>query len=66
MGNRTGGAKANKTEQKSIAVGLHKGFITTEVKKTEKQAKQVRQNRLKGKLGKRVRLVRQLVNEVTI
>ncbi len=41
MGNRSNSIKKNTTEQKSIAIGLNKGFVTTEIKKTEKQAKKV-------------------------
>jgi hypothetical protein len=64
MGNRSNSIKKNTTEQKSIAIGLNKGFVTTEIKKTEKQAKQVKQARLKGRAGRRIKLVRQIVNEV--
>ena len=69
MGNRTPAVKKasvnqNTTGQKSIAVGLNKGHVTTEIKKTEKQAKRVQQSRKKGRAGRRVKLVRQIVNEV--
>jgi hypothetical protein len=53
-----------KTQQKNIAVGLNKGFITTPLKRTEKEAKTVKQARTKGRLGRRVKLIRQIVNEV--
>lgn len=69
MGNRTASIKKasihkNTTEQKSIAVGLHRGHVTTEIKRTEKQAARVKQARRKGRAGRRVKLVRQIVNEV--
>ena len=64
MGNRSNSIKKNTTEQKSIAIGLNKGFVTTEIKRTEKQAKLVKQARRKGRAGRRVKLVRQVVNEV--
>lgn len=69
MGNKTAVVKKasvhkNTTEQKSIAVGLNKGHVTTEVKRPEKQSKRVKPARTKGVLGKRVRLVRQITNEV--
>jgi large subunit ribosomal protein L36e len=69
MGNKATAVKKasiqkNTTEQKSIAIGLNKGHVTTEIKKTEKQAKLVPQARKKGRAGRRVRLVRQIVSEV--
>jgi len=44
-----------------IAVGKHKGHKTTSLKANPKN---VRQSRTKGKLGKRVKLIRQVVSEV--
>lgn len=69
MGNRLPAVKKasiykNNTEVKSIAVGLNRGHVTTTVQKTEKQAKRVIQSRKKGRAGRRVKLVRQIVNEV--
>ena len=69
MGNQTTAIKKasiqkNSTEQKSIAVGLNKGHVTTVIKKTEKQLKVVKQARKKGRAGRRVKLVRQVVNEI--
>ena len=52
MGNRSNSIKKNTTEQKSIAIGLNKGFVTTEIKRTEKQAKLVKQARRKGRAGR--------------
>ena len=49
---------------KNIAVGLNKGHVTTPLKRTEKQAKQVRQSRRKPILGKRVKVIRQVISEV--
>ena len=53
-----------KVTQKNIAVGLNKGHVTTPVKRTEKEAKRVRQSRRKPVLGKRVKLIRQVITEV--
>lgn len=53
-----------KVTQKNIAVGLNRGHVTTPLKKTEKQAKKVRQSRRKPILGKRVKLIRQVISEV--
>jgi hypothetical protein len=51
-----------KVQQKNIAIGLNKGFVTTKLKVSEKQAKRVKQARNKGRLGKRVKLIRQIIN----
>ena len=53
-----------KVTQKNIAVGLNKGFVTTPLKKTEKQAKRVKQARRKPVLGKRIKVIRQVISEV--
>jgi large subunit ribosomal protein L36e len=53
-----------KVVHKNIAIGPNKGHVTTPVKRTEKQAKQVRQSRRKAVLGKRIKVVRQVISEV--
>ena len=53
-----------KVVQKNISVGLNKGYATTPVKRTEKEASRVRQSRTKAVLGKRVKVIRQVITEV--
>ena len=53
-----------KVTQKNIAVGINKGYVTTPVKRTEKEAKRVRPSRRKPVLGKRIKVVRQVISEV--
>ena len=50
-----------KIVQKNISVGLNKGYATTPVKKTEKEAKRVRPSNRKPVLGKRIKLIRQVI-----
>ena len=47
-----------------IAIGQHKGHPTTAFKVSEKQSKRIRPAQRKGALGKRVKLIRQVINEV--
>ena len=49
-----------KNQPVNIAVGKHKGHPTTKL-----QSKSVRPVRSKGRIGKRVRLVREVVAEVS-
>lgn len=53
-----------KVAQKNLAVGLNKGFVTTPVKKSAKETSRVRQSRTKAVLGKRVKVIRQVITEV--
>ena len=46
---------------KGLAVGLNKGFITTKISDKKKRERPVLR---KGKLGKRVSLIRQIVKEI--
>lgn len=54
-----------KTHPTVIAIGKNKGHPTTAYKAVEKKGKKVRPANRKGQLGKRVRLIRQVINEVT-
>ncbi|KAL4426471.1 hypothetical protein ABPG74_004477 [Tetrahymena malaccensis] len=47
---------------KGQAIGINKGFITTQLEKKQHKHSAVQR---KGKLGKRVALVRQVIREVT-
>ena len=47
-----------------IAIGKNKGHAVTKFKVSEKQSKKVRPSQRKGALGKRVRLIRQVIGEV--
>lgn len=53
-----------KVAQKNLAVGLNRGYVTTPLKKTAKQASKVRQSRTKPVLGKRIKVIRQVITEV--
>lgn len=55
-----------KITQSNIAVGLNRGHVTIPVKKTAKEAGRVRQARRKPILGKRVKLIRQVIDEVLL
>ena len=50
-----------KGEPKNLAIGLHKGYVVTKIKK---HAKESRPSYRKGTLGKRVNFVREVVREV--
>jgi large subunit ribosomal protein L36e len=47
-----------------VAIGQNKGHSVTKFKVSEKQSKKVRQAQKKGNLGKRVKLIRQVIGEV--
>lgn len=49
----------------TIAIGKNKGHPTTKIKLGEKQSKRIKPANRKGKLGKRVKLIREVVNEVS-
>jgi len=53
-----------KTHPSVIAIGPHKGHAITKYKVSEKAAKKVRPASRKGALGKRVKLIRQVIAEV--
>ena len=53
-----------KSHPQVIAIGQHKGHPTTAFKVPEKQAKRIRPSQRKGALGKRVKLIRQVISEV--
>lgn len=48
-----------------IAIGQHKGHPLTKYKPASKKASKPKQVSKKGKLGKRVKLIRQIASEVT-
>lgn len=48
-----------------IAIGQHKGHVLTKYKPQGKKANRPEQSSKKGKLAKRVKFIRQVVNEVT-
>ena len=51
-----------KGEPKNLAIGINKGFVVTKIKKLPKET---RPSYRKGKLGKRVAFIREVVQEVT-
>jgi large subunit ribosomal protein L36e len=53
-----------KTHPTVIALGQNKGHPITKFKPAEKQAKKTRPASRKGALGKRVKLIRQVIGEV--
>lgn len=53
-----------KTHPSVIAIGKNKGHPTTAYKSSDK-GKSVKQSERKGHLGKRVKLIRQVIGEVT-
>jgi large subunit ribosomal protein L36e len=53
-----------KTHPTVIALGQNKGHPVTNYKVSEKQAKKTRPAQRKGAIGKRVRLIRQVIGEV--
>jgi hypothetical protein len=55
-----------KVTQSNIAVGLNRGHVTIPLKKTAKQAAKVKQARRKPILGRRVKLIRQVIDEVLV
>jgi large subunit ribosomal protein L36e len=48
-----------------IAIGKNKGHAVTKLKQTEKQSKRIKPSATKGRIGKRVKLIRQVIGEVT-
>ncbi len=44
-----------------IAIGKNKGHAVTKLKLTEKQSKRIKPSSTKGRLGKRVKLIRQVI-----
>jgi large subunit ribosomal protein L36e len=48
-----------------IAIGKHKGYPTTEYKPASKRANLPKQASKKGRIGKRVKLIRQVIGEVS-
>jgi hypothetical protein len=44
-----------------IAIGKNKGHAVTKLKQTEKQSKKIKPSATKGRLGKRVKLIRQVI-----
>jgi large subunit ribosomal protein L36e len=53
-----------KSHPSVVAIGQNKGHSVTKFKVSEKQSKRVRQANKKGSLGKRVKLIRQVIGEV--
>jgi large subunit ribosomal protein L36e len=53
-----------KTHPSVIAIGLNKGHAVTKFKVSEKTSKKIRPANRKGALGKRVKLIRQVISEV--
>lgn len=53
-----------KTHPSVIAIGKHKGHPITKFKLADKAAKKIRPAARKGALGKRVKLIRQVIAEV--
>ena len=53
-----------KTHPTVIAIGPNKGHLVTKFKVSEKAAKRSRPASRKGALGKRVKLIRQVIGEV--
>ena len=53
-----------KTHPSVIAIGQHKGHPVTKFKPAGKAPKRVRPALRKGAIGKRVRLIRQVINDV--
>jgi large subunit ribosomal protein L36e len=53
-----------KTHPAVIAIGQHKGHAVTKFKVSEKASKKIRPASRKGALGKRVKLIRQVISEV--
>lgn len=54
-----------KTHPTVIAIGKNKGHPVTKFKAVEKKGSRGKQANTKGKIGKRVRLIRQVIGEVT-
>ena len=53
-----------KTHPAVIAIGRHKGHAITKFKAADKASKKIRPAARKGALGKRVKLIRQVISEV--
>ena len=53
-----------KTHPAVISIGAHKGHAITKFKVSDKAAKKIRPASRKGALGKRVKLIRQVISEV--
>jgi large subunit ribosomal protein L36e len=53
-----------KTHPAVVALGQHKGHPTTQFKASGKVSKSARPAQRKGRIGKRVKLIRQVIGEV--